>query len=123
LPPDNSFFHCNEFIIIGPVQQTLRAELYAGLEDAIHDGDADVAGKKVILPATFCGGPRFMVQHYQDAMAIVRTFGKPTFFVTFTCNAGWEEITRELRPGQTATDRPDITSRVFWSDFVFHEKN
>jgi hypothetical protein len=104
------------------VQQKLRAELYAGLQDAIHDGDADVAGVKVILPATFSGGPRFMVQHYQDAMAIVRTFGKPTFFLTFTCNASWEEITRELQPGQTAADRPDVTTRVFWSDFVVCHK-
>lgn len=92
----------------------MRAELYNGLQDAIISGDADRAGQKVILPASFTGGPRFMVNHYQDAMAIVRKFGKPTFFVTFTCNARWEEITRDLLPGQTATDRPDITARVFW---------
>ena len=96
------------------MQQHLRAELYNGLRDAVHTGDADIAGQKVILPATFTGGPRFTVQQYQDAMAIVRTFGKPTFFITFTCNAQWEEITRELLPGQAAVDRPDLTARVFW---------
>ena len=36
-------------------------------------------------------------------------------FITFTANPKWVEIQRELRrfPGQTASDRPDIVSRVF----------
>ncbi|KAG1043537.1 hypothetical protein G6F43_011632 [Rhizopus delemar] len=53
-------------------------------------------------------------------MAIVRHFGKPTFFITFTANPKWEEITNELikdpsnqRPMQTAADRPDLVARVF----------
>ena len=28
-------------------------------------------------------------------------------------NLKWDEITRELLPGQTATDRPDLVVRVF----------
>ena len=46
-------------------------------------------------------------------MAICRKYGKPDFFVTMTCNPKWPEITSQLEPGQCATDRPDITSRVF----------
>lgn len=48
-------------------------------------------------------------------MAIVRFFGKPTFFITFTANPRWPEILRELRQfsGQQPTDRPDIIARVF----------
>ena len=94
-------------------QKDLRADLYRGLQDAVHSGDADRAGHRVILPATFTGGPRFMAKHYQDAMAIVRKFGKPTFFITFTCNAQWSEIVSELQQNQTASDRPDLTARVF----------
>jgi hypothetical protein len=30
-----------------------------------------------------------------------------------TANARWEEIERELLPGQTAYDRPDLVARVF----------
>ena len=88
--------------------------MYSGLQDAIQAGDADIAGRKIILPASFTGGSRYMARQYHDAMAIVRRFGKPTFFVTFTCNPCWEEIQRELLPGQQAVDRPDLTSRVFW---------
>ena len=48
-----------------------------------------------------------------DAMAIVRAFGKPTLFVTITCNPNWPEIANALLPGQRAEDRPDLVARVF----------
>ena len=95
-------------------QSTLRTELYQGAVDAIHGGDhAANIGRRIILPSTFSGGPRQMYQLYQDAMAIVRHFGKPDIFITFTCNPKWPEITRELLPYQVASDRPDLTTRVF----------
>ena len=50
---------------------------------------------------------------YQNAMAIVRHFGKPDFFITFTCNPQWKEITDELLEYQTPADHPDLVSRVF----------
>ena len=67
------------------------------------DGQVDGSqlGKKVILPLSFTGGPRYQHQLYQDAMGIVRCFGKPDSFVTFTCNPRWQEITDALLPGQT----------------------
>jgi hypothetical protein len=46
-------------------------------------------------------------------MAIVRYFGKPTFFITFTANPRWPEIDGNLFPGQQLTDRPDLIARVF----------
>jgi hypothetical protein len=46
-------------------------------------------------------------------MAIVRHFSKPTFFITFTANPRWTEITQELLPSQQPADRPDIVARVF----------
>ena len=55
-----------------------------------------------------------MQQLYQDAMAIVRAYSSsPDYFITFTCNPKWPEITSELFPNQTAVDRPDLTTRVF----------
>ena len=54
-----------------------------------------------------------MHQNYLDAMAMVRKYGKPTFFVTFTTNPSWDEIRENLEPGQHATDRPELTARVF----------
>ena len=46
-------------------------------------------------------------------MAIVRALGRPTYFVTFTCNPDWPEIRAALLPGQDAQSRPDLVARVF----------
>jgi hypothetical protein len=54
-----------------------------------------------------------MTQNYQDAMSIVRKFGKPDLFVTFTCNPKWREIEASLLYGQLPQDRPDIVAKVF----------
>ena len=76
------------------------------------DEDTHV-GKIVTLPSTLIGSPRNMLQLHQDAMAIVRKYGKPDLFVTMTCNPKWREIEDNLLPGQYASDRPDIVARVF----------
>ncbi|KAK4510430.1 uncharacterized protein ATC70_012169 [Mucor velutinosus] len=96
-------------------QTNLRADVYKGLADATSAADSDLeqVGKTFILPSSFTGGPRFMMQLYQNAMAISRFFGKPTLFITFTANPNWREIQDELLPGQTAADRPDLVARVF----------
>jgi hypothetical protein len=89
--------------------------LYNGLQDAQNVGDIlenDVR-QKMILPLSFQGGERAMGQLYQDAMARVRKFGKPNFFITFTCNPKWKKITDTLLPGQTAKDSPELVTRVF----------
>ncbi|XP_044578930.1 uncharacterized protein LOC123261402 [Cotesia glomerata] len=99
-------------------QPKLRAESYQGLIDhlrsqnAVNNTNSNI-GKVIILPSTFHGSPRNMMQHYQDAMSIVRKFGKPDLFLTMTCNPKWREISENLLPGQTASDRPDLVARVF----------
>ncbi|GBN18698.1 hypothetical protein AVEN_230184-1 [Araneus ventricosus] len=54
-----------------------------------------------------------MQQNYQDAMAMVRKFGKPDLFLTFTCNPSWSEILNCMEEVQCPEDRPDIIIRVF----------
>ncbi|XP_077221932.1 uncharacterized protein LOC143855744 [Tasmannia lanceolata] len=98
-------------------QPQLRAELYKGLRDAVVRGDTTPAsvGRRIVSPSSFTGGPRYMVQNYQDAMAICRWVGNPNLFVTFTANPKWPEIQKfvDQIPGQKPNDRPDIESRVF----------
>ncbi len=70
-------------------QAPLHAELYQGLVDMVkHDVRLDPAqvGQRIVLLASFCGSPRFMMQVYQDAMAIVQNKRIPDVFFTFTCN-------------------------------------
>ena len=95
-------------------QGDLRADLYAGLDEAIAaDVDPAERGQRVVLPSSFLGGPRYMRQRYLDSMSIVRVEGMPSFFITMTANPTWPEITENLLPGQSAADRPDLVSRVF----------
>jgi Helitron helicase-like domain at N-terminus len=54
-----------------------------------------------------------MQQRFQDSLAIAQYFGQVDIFMTVTTNPQWPEITRELLPGQTAYDRPDLVSWVF----------
>ena len=46
-------------------------------------------------------------------MAVVRETGRPSFFVTMTCNAKWKEIIDALPNGLKAHECPDIVARVF----------
>ncbi|AQK61876.1 hypothetical protein ZEAMMB73_Zm00001d012946 [Zea mays] len=96
-------------------QDRLRADLYKGLVDSLHEGEnrADKIGKRTVLSTSFIGGPRDMRRRYMDAMALVRKFGKPDIFLTMTCNPNWDEITRELLPMQSPQDRPDLVVRIF----------
>jgi len=95
-------------------QKELRTETYQGLRDYLQTTANNLngrIGKMVILPSTFIGSPRNMLQNYQDAMAIVNKFGKPDLFITMTCNPKWCEIEENLLSGQQASDRPDICTR------------
>ena len=74
-------------------------------------------GTPVILPATFGGSPRALHQLYLDAMALVARYGRPDFFLTLTANPNWKEIRANLRPGETAANRPDLVARVFHTKF------
>ena len=67
----------------------------------------------MILPSSFTGSPRQMFELYQDSMSIVRKYGKPDLFITFTSNPKWEEISSALIGNPKATDRPDLIVRVF----------
>jgi hypothetical protein len=82
--------------------------------------DAEVMGREyvpenenILLPSSFVGSRRWTSEQVADALAIAGAHGKPTFFVTMTCNPLWPEIQGQLRPGQQYTDIPDVVVRVF----------
>lgn len=96
-------------------QDDIRASLYGGLEDALGAADfidLNDIGRRVVLPSSFTGGPRYLQQKLQDALSLARFFHKIDIFLTMTCNPQWPEIARELLPGQTAADWPELVARV-----------
>ncbi|OBZ80576.1 hypothetical protein A0J61_11375, partial [Choanephora cucurbitarum] len=96
-------------------KSNISANFYNGVQDALisEDVDATSFGKRFILPSSYTGGARSMAMQYQDSMAIVPYFGKPSLFITFTANPRWIETQRELLPGQNTSGRPDLVARVF----------
>nr|GEY46292.1 DNA helicase [Tanacetum cinerariifolium] len=92
-------------------------EYLSRIYDAISRGDNDGSdcSSKFILPQSFTGGPRYMYSHYLDALAICRVHRNPSYFITFTCNVNWPEISEYMAqfPLLTTTDRADIVDRVF----------
>ncbi|XP_025271022.1 uncharacterized protein LOC112639908 [Camponotus floridanus] len=97
-----------ELQLVFTSRSELRSETYQGLRDYLQTTANNLngrIGKMVVLPSTFTGSPRNMLQNYQDAMAIV---SKPDLFITMTCNPKWREIEENLLPGQQASDRPNI---------------
>ncbi|XP_013709420.1 uncharacterized protein LOC106413133 [Brassica napus] len=98
-------------------QEILRAELYSNVLDVVSKGDTDakIIGQRFILPPSFIGGLRYLVEKYHDAMVICREYGNPYLFITMTANPNWSEIKEHLEKysGDSPNDRPDIKCRVF----------
>ena len=61
---------------------SLQVQLYSSLQDAITTGenDAYVVAKRLILPASFTGGPSYMRQCFLNATAICNQMGYPNSF-------------------------------------------
>ncbi|SGZ29688.1 BQ5605_C050g12477 [Microbotryum silenes-dioicae] len=95
-------------------QESLRLTTAQGITDAVANGlTPDQIGRSVILGSTFKNSPREITQRYQDAMACVVKYGKPSLFITVTCNPEWPEIKAALGPNDKACNRPDLIARVF----------
>jgi hypothetical protein len=85
------------FLVLNQAQ--LHVELYQGLANMVKHNvrlDFTKVGQRIVFLASFRCSPRFMMQVYQDAMAIVWSKGIPDVFFRFTCNPNWQEIIAEL---------------------------
>ncbi|GJX65120.1 DNA helicase [Tanacetum coccineum] len=107
----------NQIDYIHEHHNDIRNEYLSGIYDAINRGDNDGSdcGSRLILPQSFTGGPRYMYSHYLDALAIFRVHANPSYFITFTRNVKWPEISEYMAqfPLLTTTDRADMVDRVF----------
>ena len=102
-------------------QKKLRIECYKGIVDHVARSvlnnpngfnNSERLGNVLVLPSTYLSSPRNTHQNYQDAMAIIRTIGRPDLFITMTCNPNWPELQRIISKfpiGTTCNDIPNIT--------------
>ncbi|XP_065678442.1 uncharacterized protein LOC136093385 [Hydra vulgaris] len=82
-------------------QNKLRSEQYDALHEHVINRANDLnvrPGRVVILPSSYVGSPRALKENFEDAMAVIKKYGKPDLFITFTCNPKWREIEENLNP-------------------------
>ena len=83
----------NRLRIIKNNQTSLQVDLYNELADAVGDTSAslETLGRRSILPSSYSGSPRQMVQLYQDALALVTEVNIiiPTLFGCLSLRKTW----------------------------------
>jgi len=97
-------------------QSKLRVGKYRSLNknQGNENSESTKQGKRVVLPSSYVGGPRYMDQLYFDGMAISSSVGFPDLFITFTYNPNWPEIQRFCGPKHLKPHgKQDIIARVF----------
>jgi hypothetical protein len=95
----------HQHIIMGP-----HGRQQSRFNENNQNGDS---GEESFLSQSFHGSRRHLRKLSTNALTIVSEYGKPTLFITLTCNPLWSEIQEMLLPGQTAFNRPDVVCRVF----------
>jgi len=76
--------------------------------------ESEEKGEKTFLSQSMHGSRRHLRSLAKNALALVSEYGRPSLFITLTCNPYWPEIIEQLLPGQTAFDRGDIVCQVFY---------
>lgn len=87
-----------------------------------QDISTNAVGKLIVLPSTFIGSPRYLHEYTQDAMTYVRHGGKPSLFITFTCNPKDEELLSTMEENGPIHYRQELIARVFNQKIkIFHD--
>ncbi|XP_068466667.1 uncharacterized protein [Phaseolus vulgaris] len=78
-------------------QNNIRAEVYQGLQDALHEGQTHTGnvGQRTILPSSFIGSRRDLTQRYEDGMAIVAHDDRPDL-LTRIFRAKFEQLKEDV---------------------------
>ena len=77
------------------------------------EGDTTAHPGRVYLPDSFTNSPRQMRRLIDDGLATVSQMGKPTFFITITCNPLWPEFLQITTPTYNPADDPIAVCRIF----------
>jgi hypothetical protein len=90
-----------------------QSDLRMGSRDEIaerlgEDKEGPEAGRRIVLPATFVGSPRYMRQKYFEGMTLIIEKGNPDLFITATCNPRWPEI----NPPDSDSDSEEPAGKV-----------
>ena len=76
-------------------QKNLRIVQYAGMLNALYINNQAIKsniGQNIILPVSYIGSPRQIYNAYLNAIVLMRYYGPPNYFITFTYNLRQQEI-------------------------------
>lgn len=110
----------DRFAAFGRLTSEYVCDMYSRIEEARLNfirqslkSSSDQSSHVAELPASFIGSRRWASEQTADSLALARTYGKPSFFITMTFNPQWPEVKRCLRPGQSCSDQPVLMNRIF----------
>jgi len=100
-------------------QSKFRNESRVKLRQQLHDSfpPRQIGSPATRLPSSFLRGHRFYRELYSDAMTLPAKFGGIDYFVTFTTNPSWPEITDNTKT-PNGMNSPDLYCRVFHMKMV-----
>ncbi len=70
-------------------------------------------GRHITLPGNFTGSARYKAHLFHNCSALFTVTRRPTWFITFTGNPRWRDITDNLLPGQSPYSNAPLICRVF----------
>ena len=105
-------YSCVEEERLNFIQKSKQA-FAQNVRNAVGGDEEQDEQMNVILPASFMGSRKWASEQTADSLALARTYGPPSLFITMTCNPEWPEISSRLEPGQDASDIPVIVARAF----------
>ncbi|GAU50322.1 hypothetical protein TSUD_409250 [Trifolium subterraneum] len=96
-------------------QQTIRCDILSGLQEAMDRGETDPSnvGKKIVLPASFTGGRRYMFNNCQDAMAICKKYGYPDLVFKMKLDRMMDDFKKEQFFGPVDATHPNLAFDLY----------
>jgi len=97
-------------------QGKFRREQFVSLHRQLHAAvpPRQIGSPATHLPSSFVRGARYYRELYADAMTLPAHYGGIDYFLTFTTNPSWPEITDNASIG-SGMNSPDLYCRVFYA--------
>jgi len=77
-----------------------RNNLSDSAQNFNNDENDDVNNQQSFLGQSFHGSRRHLRSLTANALSIISEYGRPSLFITLTCNAQWDDITEMLLESQ-----------------------
>lgn len=99
----------------------LRIERYRGCDLPARRRGTKI-GRPLVLPTSVPGSPANRAEAMKDASAVVAKRGRPSFFITMTCNPRWEELAQIAKEFGVAEEDYSPEAFAGWACRLWRQK-